>query len=174
MKTHNLPNVGARQLAAILAGLRLLQRYSERGDVTAQLMLAPVWDVLTNAGTDTPLTERGIDALCDKLNAGRPIGAALADQTQAIVHGRYDTPHFRFDAYGLSQTEVQELLASAWRLHCVQTGADPDYFDGTGINYITTQLGAAWRDGDQLGAPSYTIQPNHRLYRGEAAAPGAL
>ncbi len=56
----------AREFAAILAGLRLLQRELEHGPG----LPAGIGEVLADAGA--PLTSQEIDALCDRLNMASP------------------------------------------------------------------------------------------------------
>lgn len=57
--------VTQREHAAILAGLRMLQRYmeSERG-----LPPGPIQDILTNGNTLKALSAEDIDRLCEKSN----------------------------------------------------------------------------------------------------------
>lgn len=53
-----------RELAAVLAGLRLVQRELPRGDYLPQ----GVHDIFDNGGTIEPLSEYEIDTLCEAIN----------------------------------------------------------------------------------------------------------
>ncbi len=61
--TFNLSPVTARELAAVLAGLRLLQEHRRNLDVFVKV-------VATNAGCFPPLNSGGIDRLCKRLCRG--------------------------------------------------------------------------------------------------------
>ncbi len=56
-----------RELAAVLAGLRLIQCHANDGYTEE-----PIADVATNGGTLTPLDATEIDALCERLNTTNP------------------------------------------------------------------------------------------------------
>ena len=62
METEALPPVNERQLGAILAGLRLLQRETPNG------LSDGIYDVATNCGSFPSLNEVEIDNLCAELN----------------------------------------------------------------------------------------------------------
>lgn len=53
-----------RQLAAVLAGLRLVQRELPRGEYLPQ----GVHEIFDDSGSITPLTEDEIDDLCEEIN----------------------------------------------------------------------------------------------------------
>jgi hypothetical protein len=55
--------IDTTELSAILAGLRMLQ---DQMDPLATA--SDVSDILTNGGTQEPITVEGIDRLCDLLN----------------------------------------------------------------------------------------------------------
>ena len=62
-----------RELAAVLAGLRLLQRHGLHagGYMRKTVRLEEVFDVLTDCHSHVPLKWSEIDALCERLNAGQ-------------------------------------------------------------------------------------------------------
>lgn len=55
------------ELAAVLAGLRLLQNHLKEPGIEE---LGVVADILTNGGTLEPLSVEEINALCERLNSG--------------------------------------------------------------------------------------------------------
>ena len=58
-----------RELAAILAGLRLLQReFDDLDNVDEPLTRSDMYDIATNIGSFSPLTGEEIEALCQRLN----------------------------------------------------------------------------------------------------------
>lgn len=56
--------LNTRELAAVLAGLRLVQAELPRSEFLPQ----GVHDIFDNGGTITPLTEDEIDSLCEAIN----------------------------------------------------------------------------------------------------------
>lgn len=62
--TEPVSGLGDRELAAVLAGLRVLQGRM----VDVQVCMLAVTDILSCGGTFAPLSPREIDALCDRLN----------------------------------------------------------------------------------------------------------
>lgn len=59
----------ARELGAVLAGLRLLQGLHEgRINTTKAEMDVAIDDIETSGGDHDPLTEDEIDTLCERLN----------------------------------------------------------------------------------------------------------
>jgi hypothetical protein len=57
-------NLSDRELASVLAGLRLLQAFQNgsSADRTA------IWEIATDGGDEEPMTSSEIDRLCESLN----------------------------------------------------------------------------------------------------------
>lgn len=72
-----LVSVDARELAHVLAGLRLLQ--------TAGRLPANLIEVATDAGTHAPMSLDEIDDLCERLNLTRRVGDATQGLPSMVV-----------------------------------------------------------------------------------------
>ena len=69
--TYTNPLLSNTQLAAVLAGLRLLQRQD--------VLPAGIDDILTDGGTLPRITEADIDQLCEEINAGHTVGGDVSE-----------------------------------------------------------------------------------------------
>lgn len=71
-----------------------------------------------------------------------------------IIIATVDTRNFDFLVVGESEEECNELLLAAWRVHCNQWDADPDYMqtfiDEKCVDYAYSPIGSAFRDGERL------------------------
>lgn len=60
-----------------------------------------------------------------------------------------ETGSFSFRVVGRSAQECRELMAAAWRKHCDQTGADPDWLGEAGDwTPIAITVPGVLRDGE--------------------------
>jgi len=87
----------------------------------------------------------------DRAKQARLAGMATTAQSPTIVVGEVATRDFDFLVIGRSVADAKALMLEAWRIHCGQTGADPDYIDDSEVNCVEGTFGSLFRDGSPLG-----------------------
>jgi hypothetical protein len=69
-----------------------------------------------------------------------------------VILAEFETPSFTFHALAGSEAEARKILASAWKVHAKDTGADRNYLEENedGINFSEIEPGVVLRDGDRI------------------------
>jgi hypothetical protein len=72
--------------------------------------------------------------------------------TQEIWRARFETPSFTLETFASSEENARGGLILAWRHHCEQTGADPEYLVRYAGDVQAQQifLGVTYRDRERF------------------------
>ena len=64
----------------------------------------------------------------------------------------FETPSFRFEAYGVSREHAFQVLKKGWEDHAQKNGASPEYLEkyAEDVSYDTVKIGECMRDGQVI------------------------
>lgn len=69
-----------------------------------------------------------------------------------MILAEFQTANYNFVVLGKTKAECLQALRKGWKVHALNTGADPQYLDDAldGVSYSSIKVGEVLRDGVPL------------------------